>query len=311
MLRKITPIITDYYQIEVIKSDQHSPKSFKISTQSGKIYFLKNTTANAGEKYQFLSNQGINNVLYPILNRDRQFVTKVDENAFYLSDYVDNNYFVDEVKVVNMYRELHNLHLQTAFKRQLSSNTARPKFEEITRQLEFKFKNLEQFIRSVEMRKLSTYSMPILANYQHILNAKKELIRLQKRIISSIKERESVDYAYVHNNPKLDHLLVFRGSKYLTSLENGKIGISSLDMAKFYVENAHLNVDFKSLIIDYYQNENDFYYDYFRFLVLFIYIKRIIIQDLDYISAQSFITNAKCIHRCYELFSDKKDETDK
>ena len=96
-----------------------------------------------------------------------------------------------------------------------------------------------------------------------------------------------------------------RGSKYLTSLENGKIGINSLDLAKFYVENQDLNIDFSQIIKDYYQNENNsFYYDYFRFLVLVIYIKRIVVHQLDHISAQNFIANAEQIKKYFALFPD-------
>ena len=45
------------------------------------------------------------------------------------------------------------------------------------------------------------------------------------------------------------------------------------------IENEYLDVDFNSLIQDYHKlNNNPFYYDYFRFLVLVIYIKKIMIK---------------------------------
>ena len=105
------------------------------------------------------------------------------------------------------------------------------------------------------MKPLGNFSVPILENYHHILDAKTEMIRLQKRIIAIIKDKESVVFSFLHNNPKLDHILIVRGAKYLTSLENGKIGINSLDLAKFYVENQDLNIDFSQIIKEYYQNE--------------------------------------------------------
>ena len=82
-------------------------------------------------------------------------------------------------------------------------------------------------------------------------------------------------------------------------------------MAKLYVETANLGIDFKSYIVDYYyNNENTFNYDYFRFLVLYIYIKRLTINNLDYVSAENFINTANQIKKYFELFLDKKEQVE-
>lgn len=90
----------------------------------------------------------------------------------------------------------------------------------------------------------------------------------------------------------------------MTSIENGKVGISSLDLAKFYLENEDLNIDMNSIIQKYFgKYDNDFYLDYFRYLVLFMSIKRIVVTDLDYISAQNFINSATSLKRYFDQFS--------
>ena len=111
----------------------------------------------------------------------------------------------------------------------LTDNEINIKFEEITNRLDYKFKTLENYVRSVEASNLDENTMSVLGNYHYILDAKKELIRLQKRIISVVKAKEGVDYSFIHNNPKLDNLLNIKGAYYLTSIENGKIGIYSLE----------------------------------------------------------------------------------
>ena len=93
-------------------------------------------------------------------------------------------------------------------------------------------------------------------------------------------------------------------------MDNGKIGINSLDMAKFYVMNEQYDIDFKQLILDKYYDENQlFYYDYFRFLVLVIYIKRMPITIDDYINANSFVDTSESIKRYFKNFLDYKEET--
>ena len=62
--------------------------------------------------------------------------------------------------------------------------------------------------------------------------------------------------------------------------------------------------------IDKYYDENQlFYYDYFRFLVLVIYIKRMPITIDDYINANSFVDTSESIKRYFKNFLDYKEET--
>lgn len=301
--------LVSFYNIDVQNLIAISKNAYYVKTKDSNMYFLKNTLFNTGDKYSFLREQGVLNIVYPHKNRYNEYVSKVNTKYYLVADYIEYSKSIIDIKVINMYKELRSLHASTTFKRQLDPASARPKFEEITRQLDYKFNLIEDFIKSVENKPLTAFSMPILANYQYVLDAKKELIRLQKLIIESIKSRLSVDYAFIHNNPKLDHLIQIDGQRYLSSIEHSRIGISSLDMAKLYIESTDLKVDFKSLIVDYYYSEPDnFQYNYFRFLVLYIYIKRFTIGGVDYVSAQSFINFSANIKKYFEIFLDKQEQ---
>lgn len=300
--------LVTFYNIDVQNLIAISKNAYYLKS-SNNSYFLKNTLFNTGDKYSYLRDQGVSNIIYPEKNRYNEYVSKVKGDYYLIADYLEYSKSISDIKVINMYRELRNLHMATTFKRQLDPATSRPKFEEITRQLDYKFNLIEDFIKSVENKPLTAFSMPILANYQYVLDAKKELIRLQKLIIESVKSRLSVDYSFIHNNPKLDHLIQFNGQRYLSSIEHSRIGISSLDMAKLYIETIDLKVDFKSLIVDYYYNQPDnFEYNYFRFLVLYIYVKRLTVSGVDYVSAQNFIGFANNIKKYFEIFLDKQEQ---
>ncbi len=300
--------VVSFYNINVKDLIAISKHAYFVKTDN-RPYFLKNTTFNTGDKYAYLKEQGVSNILYPEKNRNNEYVSKIQKEYYLVANYIEYSKAISDIKVINMYKELRNIHLTTNFKRQLDPATARPKFEEITRQLDYKFTLIENFVKSVESKNLTAFSMPILSNYQYILDAKKELIRLQKLIIESVKSHLSVDYSFIHNNPKLDHLIQIDGERYLSSIEHSRIGISSLDMAKLYIETIDLKVDFKSLVVDYYYSQNDdFQYNYFRFLVLYIYIKRLTINGLDYVSAQNFINIAANVKKYFEIFLDKQEQ---
>lgn len=304
-IRKLTSSLVEYYEIPLEFIMKLGSKSFKYKDETSREYFLKVSPFNTSEKYKFLENLAVDNVIYPHLNKENEYLTKQKGSSFYLMDFYKQNNIIPEVKAQNMLIELNRLHKTTVIKRQLSSRLARPKFEEITKELDYKFKIIENYVRSIEYEELNVFSMPILGNYQYILDAKKELVMLQKRIINFVKAKEKVEYVYVHNRPSLDHLLNIKGINYLVSVENGKIGISSLDLAKFYLENEDLDIDFEELIVNnIFKNQSPFYYDYFRFLVLYILIKKIVISSEKYLTAQSFINISNSIKKYFNTFLD-------
>ena len=303
-IRKLNTDLVKYYEVSLDKLFRLSSKSYKLVDKSGNSFFLKETNYNTLEKYLFLENQGIRNILFPLKNYRNEYVTRNMPNSFYLSKYYDDNTIIKEVKLNNLLNELSSLHENTSFKRQLNPMSARPKFEELSTRLDYKYKTLENFVRSIEAKPLNIYSMPVLSNYQYLLDAKKDLVRLQKRIISSIKAKDSIEYSFLHNNPKLDHLLNVNGESFLTSIDNSKIGLLSLDYAKMYVENEDLNIDFGELFKDKFSGINPFYYDYFRFMVLNIYLQRINVTSDSYANAQSFINTSISIKKYFNYFTD-------
>ncbi|HHU55438.1 MAG TPA: hypothetical protein GXZ48_01940 [Acholeplasmataceae bacterium] len=304
MIRKIINESRNVYGIRLKSFSSISKKTFKCKCENDNEYFLKTTDLFTQDKFKFLYNQGIENVLYPIKNNLGDFITRSKNNNFYIMHYIPDFYMVNEVKGANLAHELTELHNRTAFKRQLSAYASRKKMDEIFNYLNYKFTTLELFIRTVEARKFDEYSITFLKNYHILLDAKKVMERLQRKIISDIKNKKSVYFSFIHNNPKLDHLLYSQGMRYLISIEKAKIGLPSLDLAKFYLENEHLNIDIKTIIMNYLDKLGDeFYFNYFCFLVLLYYVKGIVLIDKDYVSSQSFLFAAHSISKFLKLFN--------
>lgn len=311
-IRKLTNSIVEYYEMPLEYLMKISKNSFLYKDETDKEYFLKVSPFNSSEKFKFLESLSIDNVIYPHLNKENEYITKQNGNSFYIMDFYKQNNIIKEVKAQNLLKELSYLHNKSIIKRQLSSRLSRPKFEEITKELDNRFRILENYVRSVEIENLNIFSMPILGNYQYILDAKKELVMLQKRIINFVKAKEKVEYVFIHNRPSLEHLLNIKGVNYLVSIEKGKIGISSLDLAKFYIENEDLEIDYQELIVhDVFKDDNNFYYDYFRFLVLYILIKKIVISSEKYLTAQSFINVSNSVKKYFNTFLDSNKNISK
>lgn len=296
------------YNLKIHSYIPLTSKSIKIVTDDNKEYIVKKTKNKSKMKYLFLKNEGIDNIIYPVINNSKSFLTRTNNNCFnddcyYIMPYIDDNNVLNQTKAKYLLEQLEILHKKTSYNKKLSLTHSKKKMEEIIVFLNYKFNLIESYIRTIEAQPFDEFSIPILKNYQFILKAKNIMINKNKTIIKAIKDEKTVIYSFLHNNPKLDHLIINEGEKYLISIDNGVFGIPSLDIAKYYIENEDIDFDISSIIKEYFEQYNDsFYIDYFIFIVLFIYIKDLIVSGKDYISTQNFIFIANSIKKFIKNF---------
>lgn len=311
MILKVFQGLRDLYQLSFISYKPITSKTYRLKTGEGAYFFSKKSELYAKEKYNFLYNQGIKNILYPLRNNFGEFISDYDNQKYLLMDYINDFNMIKEIKAVNLLDELTDLHSNTIFKRQLSVDFSRRKMELLFEYLQYKFNDLEAFIRTLETRPFDEYSITILKNYRYLLDAKKIMGQIHRKLVADIKDKKSVYYAFVHNNPKTSHLLNYQGHRFLTSIERAKVGITSLDLAKFYIEAEDINIDRKALVMQYFLKfDDEFYLNYFHFLVLLYYIKGLIIYDKDYITSQNFLYATTSIKKHLHLFDLNKDKTE-
>lgn len=304
MINDIRKNIRSSYNINVEKYIPFSNKSGKILCSCNSCYFVKKTGLYTDVKYKLLYNQGIRNVLYPKKNINNKFVDINGDQLYIVSDYFIKDVLSDEYIASHLLEELKILHEETKYKKVLSPKYSRYKMEQIYEYLLYKFNLLESFVRTVENSEYTENSILILKNYHYIMDTKKIMAKINKKLIVDVKNNKSVYYSFIHNNPKKSHLLVSNGNSYLISLEKSKMGIPSLDIVKFYLENESLNIDIKELIIDYFSKyDDDFYINYFYFFVMLYYIKGIVIINNDYITSQSIVFATKKLSLFIERFS--------
>jgi len=307
--------IRNNYDFDLLSYTPLTSKSIKILTKNNDKYIIKKSKNKVKSKYSFLKNEGLDNIIYPKFNKNNNYLTRlannncVDDECYYVSPYYEDNNVLNEKKAKNLLEELKVLHEKTSFTRNLSMNKSKSKMEEIIIFFDYKFKSLEAYIRTIEAQNYDEFSIPVLKNYHHILDCKSILIEKNRKIVNKIKEEKAVTFCFLHNNPKIDHLIINNGNKYLISIDNGVIGIPSLDIAKFYIENNDINFDMYTHIKEYFNAYNDdFYFDYFVFLVMFIYLKGLIIDVKGYISTQSFIYTTNSLNNFIKLFKLKETQ---
>lgn len=305
-LNEIKEIIYNNYSIDVVDiiKSETSRKIFKIISTDNE-YLLKKSVDSFQQKVIYLKSENVRNVIYPLITNSNKYYFIYNNEYYYLFIYYKSSSEIKEIKAINLLEQLSLLHQQTKFRKSLSPLKSKKKLEEIFNYLQYKFSLLETFVRKVEAEEYDEYSIMILKGYHHILDAKKVMGKFNKKIIDAVKDKISVDYVFLHGNPKLSHLINFNGL-FLISYQNGYYGICSFDIAKYYIEVEDLNINHYELIDGYFRTyDNDFYYNYFIFLVLLYYVKSIIIYDKDYVSSQSFVYASNSIKKFLDIFKDK------
>src|SRR5690554_2489956 len=199
MNRQLFASLRDIYDIKINAYKPITSNAYKLVCDNGSNYFIKKSNLYVQQKYQFLYDQGLQNILYPIKNKKGRFLTANNDYSFYISNFINDFAVIDEVKAVNMADELANIHFNTYYKKQLSVDSSRKKMEEIFEYLQYKFKMLEAFVRTVEARPFDEYSIIILKNYRYILDAKKIITPIHRRLVSEIKNKKSVNFSFIHN----------------------------------------------------------------------------------------------------------------
>ena len=133
-IRSIEPDIVKYYEININDYEPITLKAYRVGGDNGKEYVLKETNAVALQKYQYLYNQGVNNVIYPILNRNESFVTRANDSNYYISEYVKQIKIRNDTRVSNLYNELSILHQQTQIRKSLDPRKTTGKLDELSSQ---------------------------------------------------------------------------------------------------------------------------------------------------------------------------------
>ena len=201
-LNKFKQNIKDEYDIDIYDLNIIGKNSYLLSDENNN-YFLKETSFNTLEKLQFLYNQGVNNILYPFLNKEQLFVSKVENKNIYISKYLDNKIILEEYRVKNMYNELNFLHDQTSFKKQLNPRKSRGRFDELSNQLDYistySFKDCSQLENVIIPENVTT----IGSNAFYGCSKLKELIVKNKKC--QIDEKIIVD---CHSLTKLEIPLI-------------------------------------------------------------------------------------------------------
>lgn len=296
------------YNLNLLSYTPLTSKSYKVTTKDNEKYVVKKIKNKSKNKYKYLKNQGLDNIIYPIPNIEDLLYTRVtnfgcEDECYCVMPYIDDNNVLNQTKAKALLEQLSILHNKTSFNKNISLIKSKKKMEEVIQYLDYKFNIIESYVRVIEAQPFDEFSIPILKNYHYILDAKRVLIEKNRIIVNAIKSEKSVIYCFIHNNPKLDHLILSNGEKYLISIDNGVIGIPSLDIAKFYIENEDIDYDISSDIKAYFDTyEDSFYIDYFIFLVLFIYIRDLIVDKKCYICTQNFIYISNAIKKFNKSF---------
>ncbi len=244
-------------------------------------YVVKKTNRKSDKIYQYLNSQNVHNVVYP----EKKYVLN---NEKYLEfPYYDEIDYPSSKKLLNLKDAIMELHDKTKTMKVIKKRNMRY-FYKIYYKLDMKFSLLELYIRECENNvNHNDNDWIILSKYHIYLDCKKELYRLQKKLHNLVDKNTSAYYAVNHFKPDITHLV----NNSLISLDHAKIAIVTSDIAKIYVANEYIDIDWFNFVDSWLNNyEGEIYKVYFKFLVLYIFILNVNIDNVnEYTSLNSYV----------------------
>ncbi|QVK20151.1 hypothetical protein KHQ82_07405 [Mycoplasmatota bacterium] len=273
-----------------------------ILSDNNNQYVLKKVNDNG--IYEFLFSQGVTSVIYPLsINNSNKIVIRNFD--YYLFNYEKEIKYPAKKKVHDLASAIQNIHFSTTSKYKVKPENAIPRFKKMYLFLNYQFDRIDNFMRVFETKELySDIDYMVLNRYHIMIDLKYYMSRLQMKILDYLEKGLEPILCLNHGNPRIDHLI----NKKLISFNHARLSVPVYDIALFYINSAHINVDFASLINNWLDKfDNDFYRLYFKFLVIYIYIFSINVSDFNNYS--NFINICNKIEMFIEVFLLKTDNT--
>ncbi|MFI3252312.1 MAG: hypothetical protein R3Y60_04135 [bacterium] len=297
MNNKLKDLLEQYFNNKVTNINKVTANVTLFCIEDQK-YITKLVSSKCNEIYNFLLQQQISTVSYPL----KKF--RINEGLFFLYKYETELNIPVLKKTQQLLDSITVVHKGTSYEKKLNKKNYKYLFRTY-KKTDYKFQMLEMYIREAEVKQSKNdFDWVILSKYSIFLDTKIIMYNLQKKIHNYIDEKISVVYALNHGNLDLNHLY----NKKIISFDNAYRGIFISDLARLYVECDHINLDWHTVIsqiIDPY--ENNFYKIYFKFLVLYIYVINIDFDLVDINNAcNKYIQLSRRISNFLTHFSDYK-----
>ena len=263
--------IEEAFNFKIEKQEALTNLVTLLSFKEGKL-ILKKVNKKTKNIYDFLASQKVGNVLYPI----KKF--SFENDIYFIYNYVNSYEYPSEKKIFDLIDCVHELHKKTGFTVRLNDLNFKY-FYRIYKNLDRIFQTLEMLVRECEERVVKTdFDWIILSKYNILLNVKKIMYPMQRKIHKYLDNHGNCIYALNHGNLNLNHFI----QKKLISFDNGYTGIFVSDYAKLYVSLDDIEgMWFKEIEDKLNSYGNDFYKLYFKFLVLYIYIINLKFSSFD------------------------------
>lgn len=241
-----------------------------VTTIDGSQYTLKTVPPKCRDVYDFLASQKVQCVSYPV----KSF--RETDGAFFLYRYVKALEYPPQKKISNLFEAITELHGKTAYEKKLPQKSFKY-LHRTYKKLDTIFQTLEMIIREAELATVKTdIQWILLSKYSIFLKAKAELYELQKKIHKYIDDKGTAIYCLNHGNPCLTHMV----DDKIISFNHASLGIFVSDIAKLYVANEQMNLNWFRIIEEQLARyDNPFYKVYFKFFVLYIYMINLRFDD--------------------------------
>ena len=237
-----------------INSLKYHGKVIIIDSNEGKFVYKEK---NNYKIYEYLISRGFNYFPKQINDKDTNYE---------LTEYIENKDIPKDQRINDLIYLVSYLHKKTAFYKEIDLDELKKEYENIENNANYLmsyYNDLNNIIDNKTFMSPAEYLLVLNIDifYYLISFIKVEVINWYK----SISEKKNIRYCMIHNNLKLDHILI-NNTSYLISWDRANFDLPYKDIKKILEDNySYINVE---NFLNEYVKENKIDYNEYLFLLI-------------------------------------------
>lgn len=248
-------ILKKLYDLDVIGVIKVTNKVYRIKTKDNKHYGLKHLDDNNESVFAFLCILNISSFCIPIKNNEGNYITKINDENFYLMPWYDDEMLLaKEIKLRFYIEELIKLHNYSSYDTKINTGYFEDIFLELEKMIIEEENDINTYLSMIEKKE---YKSP--SEWLFLLNNNKFYAAINKskdhlnKFRELVKEMDTIRVSLNYLNFNFDNILV--KDKKIIGIEKIKSAPIIYDIKDLFDKSYNLSIDF-IMYIKMYLKEN-------------------------------------------------------
>lgn len=236
-------LLQKFYNLDVIGIIKVTNKLYRIKTKDNNYYGLKHLENNNESIFAHLCILGISSFCLPIKNTNGEYISKINDEYFYLMNWYDDEMILaKEIRLKFYIEELIKLHLESSYEIKINTGYFEEIFIELEKMIDEEENDINYFLTNIEKLEYKSPSewLFLLNNNRFRTAIDKSRTHL-KKFKGLIKNLDTMRVSLNYMNFDFSNILV--KDKKILGIEKMSIAPIVYDIKDLFDKSYNLSID--------------------------------------------------------------------